>query len=992
MLELVGIIAGIVAAASIVLFGSRGVVDLVRGVSDRRKRSKDDMPAIQEPVGAVASPAAAPDITERPPSKLTDIPAASTGAVFVGRQRELGTLKAALEDAVAGRGRVVMLAGEPGIGKTRMVEELASYATATGCQVLWGRCYEDSGAPPYWPWIEVTRARVREIEADQLLPVMGPGAAHIAEIVPEVRAQHPELAVPPDLDPEQARFQLFDSMTTFLVNTSKSQPLVLALEDLHWADTSSLRMLEFLGTRIANARLLVVGAYRDGEISPEHPLSRALANLSTEPSFRLETLRRFSAEETGSLIEATGGLQPPEELIQRIQGHTEGNPLFVREVVRLLEEQGQLDPSNAKLGMELAVPEGVRAVTRQRLRGLSAACNQALSTASIVGKEFDFALLLRLQGDATEAELSEALGEATRAHVVEELPRQPGRYQFSHSLIQQALAEELSVTTRTQMHADIAVSLEVHYGLDVDSHAIELAHHFAEAQSILGPEKAVHYFLVAGEAAFSGYACEDALAHFQRGLATRGIPLTGTDPAPDAEVATLLFGQGRAQGAIFERSEYPVAVVSSRRAFDYYAECGDSAQMVSIAESLRVSYPGIHTGIISLISRALEIVPTGSHAAARLLSQLGRFIGIEEGNYGDAQIAINGALEIARKQGDEVGEIQALLSSAAVNAYEIRWRAALDDALKALDLVRGLEDPRTEILIRSFCVYPLIAEGRQESARHNAAEMLTLAEKLREPYPLSSAFWCNELAARISGDWQTSRDFNDKCLEITTHDVRPLLTRATMEYELGEIKEGEAYLKRLLEIMGQTQPGPSLEYGFATLAIPVVSRISGIDMGFDKSSEAAEIVLASPSATLFVTSMVRAALALMAVENKDGTAAGKQYLALEPLRGTILAWNFAGDRLLGLVAQSMGDLGQAETHFEAALTFCREAGYRPELAWTCCDYADLLLDPSASSGRTAEEYHAKAISLLDESLAISSELGMRPLMDRVVSRRENLRP
>ena len=259
MLELIGVIAAIVAAVSIVLFGSRGLVDLVRGVSARKKDGLDDLSTPLEPVPAVAGQATAPDITERPPSPVADIPVVSTGSVFVGRQRELGVLKAALEDARAGRGRVVMLAGEPGIGKTRMIEELASYATTTGSQVLWGRCYEDSGAPPYWPWIEVTRARVREIEAAQLLQDMERGAARIAEIVPEVGVKLPDLEAPPELEPEQARFQLFDSMATFLAKTSQSQPLVLALEDLHWADTSSLRMLEFLGSRITDSRLLVVG-------------------------------------------------------------------------------------------------------------------------------------------------------------------------------------------------------------------------------------------------------------------------------------------------------------------------------------------------------------------------------------------------------------------------------------------------------------------------------------------------------------------------------------------------------------------------------------------------------------------------------------------------------------------------------------------------------------------------------------------------------------
>ena len=157
--------------------------------------------------------------------------------------------------------------------------------------------------------------------------------------------------------------------------------------------------------------------------------------------------------------------------------------MFVGEVVRLLEEQGGLDSSEADKGAALEVPESVRAVTRQRLRGLSAECNQTLLFAAVVGREFDFGLLRRLFPDATEAEVTDALGEATRVRLVEELPRQPGRYQFSHSLIQQAIAESLSTTARAQTHADIALALEAHYGDGVDTHAVEMAYHFTESQA-----------------------------------------------------------------------------------------------------------------------------------------------------------------------------------------------------------------------------------------------------------------------------------------------------------------------------------------------------------------------------------------------------------------------------------------------------------------------------------------------------------------------------
>ena len=197
------------------------------------------------------------------------------GGVFVGRQREMGDLKAALEDALSGRGRLVTLAGEPGIGKTRTAQELATYAVLRQAQVLWGRCYEGQGVPPYWPWVQTIRSYVRKHDPEQLRSEMGAGAADIAEIVPDVKEQLPDLEPAPALDPEAARFRLFDSITSFLKGASTSKPLVLVLDDLHWADESSLLLLQFLARELTGSRLLVIGTYRDVELSRRHPLAEA---------------------------------------------------------------------------------------------------------------------------------------------------------------------------------------------------------------------------------------------------------------------------------------------------------------------------------------------------------------------------------------------------------------------------------------------------------------------------------------------------------------------------------------------------------------------------------------------------------------------------------------------------------------------------------------------------------------------------------------------
>ncbi len=198
----------------------------------------------------------------------------------------MAELKDALDDAMAGRGRSVMLAGEPGIGKTRTAQELGSHAIVLGVKVLWGWCYEREGAPPYWPWIQPLRSYIQDKDSEELSSLMGPGASDIAQVVPEVWQLLPDLEPPPTLEPEQARFRLFDSITNFLKNAAQSQPLLLVLEDLHWADHSSLMLWEFDSKEISNARVMLLGTYRAVEVGRRHPLSQALGSLIREPSFR----------------------------------------------------------------------------------------------------------------------------------------------------------------------------------------------------------------------------------------------------------------------------------------------------------------------------------------------------------------------------------------------------------------------------------------------------------------------------------------------------------------------------------------------------------------------------------------------------------------------------------------------------------------------------------------------------------------------------------
>ena len=221
--------------------------------------------------------------------------------LFVGRRQEMAILEAALNDAMSGRGRLVMLVGEPGVGKTRTARELASYAENLCAQVIWGRCYEDEGTPPYWPWVQTIRSYVELIDAEQLILAMGSGAGDIAEIVPEIRSKLPDLKPASSQDSETARFRLFDSITGFLKKAGQRRALMLVLDDLHWADRASLLLLEHLTRELGESRLLLVGCYRDTDISRQHTLAETLAQVSREPVFRRQSLRGLEQDGFGGI-------------------------------------------------------------------------------------------------------------------------------------------------------------------------------------------------------------------------------------------------------------------------------------------------------------------------------------------------------------------------------------------------------------------------------------------------------------------------------------------------------------------------------------------------------------------------------------------------------------------------------------------------------------------------------------------------------------------
>ena len=906
-------------------------------------------------------------------AQRVDVP---TPGVFVGRQSEMGLLRSALAEAVAGRGRCLLLTGEPGIGKTRTCQELVAYAGTQGALALRGRCFEQSGPAPYWPWAQVLRAHVRDSAAVQLYAEMPLEAAVIADLVPEVRDTLSTLPMPPPLThPAQGRLRLFDAITTFFKRAAQRQPLVLVLDNLHWADPSSLLLLTFLAEELAASRLLVLGTYRDTALARGHPLRQTLGELITLPHFQQLSLAGLTEADVAQFITLICDVSSPRALIREVHSRTAGNPLFLTEVVRLLHQQGLLSHAGltAHLHRDLGIPAGLREAIQSRLDRLSQECHHIVTVAAIIGRQFGLAELERLMETLASGHVLDALEEALAAGIVEEVPGMLGAYQFAHVLIQETLASALSSSRRARLHGHIAEVLEALWQDDLTAHACELVMHFALAEPARGRAKVAKYALLAGEQALAAYAHDDALVHFEQGLAAKaGQPM-------DAETAALLFGLGRAQGATDQVQQ---AWESLGRAFDYYVETGAAFQAVQIAEYPLFFVPGV-TQAPRMSARALQLVPADSLAAGRLLCRYGLLRNLETADEQGAQAALAQALAIARHAGDIALEMRTLANIADVHWYHLRWPEVVSYSVQAIALARrrSASGDAWSFYLAATGLWTL---GRLAEASRYAAEMLQHAERLRNRGFLANALLQNAIVHHLRGDWQAARDWYERGLDVAPTGYLLLGFRVQLEYEVGNFNAGQFYLDRLFTVARNTPLGPTGERFYAALLPPFMARMTGAASRFEVTEEAANLVRSSSTLTPLVALDVRHGLALMAVYHGDVTAAEEQYQALHPTTGTVLPSLMSADRVLGLLAHTRGDGVVATAHFEHALTFCRQAGYRPELAWTCHDYAEALLDTSGPAN------HERVRLLIAEGVALARELSMAPVMARLVALQEKI--
>ncbi|MGH7402917.1 MAG: ATP-binding protein, partial [Candidatus Rokuibacteriota bacterium] len=535
----------------------------------------------------------------------------SLGAVFVGRDELLSTLRRLLADALGHRGHLVLLAGEPGIGKTTLAQRFIDQAAPGEVTVLRATCWDGTGAPALWPWIQVLRELTVHRDVKALAARLGPVASELHRLIPEVVARR-EGAESGGGDPEQARFRLFDAVASLLRAAAADRAVLVLLDDLHWADSASLLLLEFLLADLGTTRIMVLGCYRDAALATGHGLHRLIGERTGAQ--HVLRLRGLTRDEVAALLALVGGADVAAAVVDRVHRATGGNPFFVREMVRLAAAPGA--PEEVRVTLAAEIPGGVRETVRRRLARLSAPCREVLAAASVIGADFPLEVIPDMTG-MPGADAVAVLEEAVAVRLIDELPGSSDRFGFTHALVREVVYDALPRRRRVDLHRKAAESIERRSADDLEPRLAELAHHFAHAAVGGDAGRAVEYAGRAGHHALAVLAYEDAVAHFERALGLLRWEL------PDTAVrrGELLLALGRAQMAAGQ-------IAAARSAYE------EAARLAVTAEILARAALGLGqeftAGVVDevevrLLEQALDALPdTPSALRARVQGRLAK--------------------------------------------------------------------------------------------------------------------------------------------------------------------------------------------------------------------------------------------------------------------------------------------------------------------------------------------------------------------------------
>ncbi len=880
---------------------------------------------------------------------------------FVGRDREMAVLEAALSEARGGRGRLVLLVGEPGIGKTRLADELAARA-GDGTRVLWGRCWEAGGAPAYWPWIEMLRPLLTEGDAATLASELGPAAIPLASLIPELGERLPGLAALSREDSEQNRFMVFDAVARFLRVVASRAPLVLVLDDLHVADRASLRLLEFVARSLRTMRALVVATYREADAQLVPEVAQLLAKIGREGE-RLP-LQRLKPEDVAALIQIASGRPPDEQVLAAVFRTTEGTPLFVNEVVRaLVAGAGR---AGETLPARLLVPDGLQPAIRGHLAHISDASRAALRAAAVIGREFSLPLL-RAMPTATDsspsADLADLLMEAERAGLLEKIGDVPPRFRFSHILIRETIYRDLGAAERERLHGKVADALATQGAGDRPERLAELAHHYSLAGAGEARAKAVLYARRAGEQALRNFAHEAAIAHFERALSDMD-ELGSADAQARAEtllgLAEALHRSGDTEGA----RQTSARAADCARGPDLAPELLARAAL-SFGSEFRLGAPD--QPLMALLEEALTAIGDSCDSLrARLMARLAA--ARQPAPDPEQPLALaREAMALARGLGDR--RVLASVLRDARAAYlpmdSLEERLAVD--MEALALAYETQDRFTALHAHRRLCSERIEDGQLTAALGHLDQYDRLCDELRQPHRKWLSLIRRASIDALCGRFDQADSFLAEAEPLVAATQNPFSSFEFLAHKISTLWSARrdqalaACETRLTELAPHI-PGPEArgllavlrarlgDHGYARAQYPSLP-FSYVHPRFGAQHFVSEIALVAGDTKLAATVYERLA------------PWARRFIYFAGCEGSY-------SHPLGQIAAGLGRIDEARGHFEDAIAENHRIGARPWVAHASMAYADLLV------GSGAEADRRRARDLRASARTIAESLGM----------------
>ncbi len=873
--------------------------------------------------------------------------------VFVGRDRERAELHAAVEAAVAARGSLLLVTGEPGMGKTRLGWEVTEYAHRVGAQPVWGSCWEGDGAPAYWPWQQV----LRRLTAEAAMPgtddaLDRPGWARL----------FPDLATGVEVpalssDPEAARFRLFGEVREHLVSAAVARPLVLILDDLQWADLPSLRLLQFLAPQLRSLPLVVVGTYRDVEIDDP---ARAKIFAALDRSTLRIALRGLSAAELGRFVAAAAGAATSAMLAAELHRRTGGNPFFAREVMRLLLAQGVDTADAAAVG----VPATVSEVVERRLARLPQPVTDLLAVAAVVGESVPLEALTATTRQPM-ATLVDLLDAASRAGLISQRFDDAGTIAFAHALVRETLYENLGPAGRAEVHARVGLGLESVAGTDPG----ELAHHFLRAGPAGARDRAVRYAVQAGRRALDALAHEQAQDWFQRALTCTG---DDGDVGGEARIEALL---GRAEarrraGDLPGAREDLQCVLTAARRTGAATAFARAALMVHL---LGVESGRAHDEPVALLDEARRALPDSeADLKANVLSSLSRERrhSIDDVN-GSAAPLSDEALTLARQAGTAATLARALLAR-----HDALWafgtggeRVRISEEMETAAQRSGDVELRVEAVLLQATALLELGDPAVHARLDRLHEMTTGLQQPRLTYLTLTR---QAMQDTMCGEFGRARSLIDEATAVAARGNEPDAGNVadTLEFALASLTGQRACLadRRPSRIAGHWPGFPA----YYTLALLAAGR----------HEEARQVFVTVASTKMhrqpyLLWNMIHLPyLAQVAVAFDDPELIAECYGALRPYAGTTcviaaaVAFCGAVDHHLGVLALAMERADDAAAHLEEALAIHERLRARPWAALTRYWLARAVLARDGEVGRE------QVTELVRRVKVTADELGM----------------